>query len=185
MFGADAIERKYGAEPTPEWIDAIDQLSDEQVVNGLRGLVKSGAAHAPTLPQFVAECRNAREWTKPPSFAALEDKREWGWDIAGNNHLMAHILREGKDGVYFTREQTEILVAYKNAWVEDCKAEAHPKLGIPVARQREMWDDCMARAREAGATGWTPKYAYPKSLDEVRAVRMADGICRDTFGEVA
>lgn len=99
-FGADAVERKFGPTPPPEWVAMIGRLKDHELERGMRRLVYSGAAAPPSLPQFVRLCRtvgDAPDVDDGPRVPALPTKpADWQgdrWDIAANRHLLAYIVR--------------------------------------------------------------------------------------------
>jgi hypothetical protein len=46
--------REYGDHPTDTWVAAIQRMTDEEVRGALTALAQGGAAHPPTLPEFVA-----------------------------------------------------------------------------------------------------------------------------------
>lgn len=76
LFGADAVRRKFGDSPPPEWVSVIASLDDFQLQRGMRRLVYSGKAHVPTLPEFVKLCRTVGiedEGPSEPAGPALED----------------------------------------------------------------------------------------------------------------
>jgi hypothetical protein len=57
MFGADSLERKFGATPPDDWRKMIDRLQEHELSRGLRRLAGSGRGHVPTLPEFLRMCR--------------------------------------------------------------------------------------------------------------------------------
>ncbi len=90
------------------------------------------------------------------------------WTIAANQHLLAHLIknlaaakrmfpdsiprssRHPKDGRLVdwgpvTERNTQKLVAFKNAWAEDMRADDKGS-GVPIEAQQQAWADCMARA---------------------------------------
>jgi len=152
LFGS-ALLSKFGDEPPPEWAAQIALLTDAQLRNGLDALLKAGRAHPPSLPEFLASCRNAREYADDFELSgALPAPKADRWTIEANHHLLAHVLREGTRRNYFDREQTLVLVKLKDAWADDCRADAIDGV-FDVALQRQYWDDCMQRARDMGAVG--------------------------------
>jgi hypothetical protein len=159
MFGADALNRKFGRQPPMEWGSALSYLSENQLRHGLDVLLRSGAEHMPSLPSFLASCRQAREWSGADADgvtlpAPIEDK----WETAANNHLMAHVMLAAKGKSYFDPVQTRLLVEAKHAWADDMRAEDTGD-GVPVDVQRAAWDDCIARAAARGAVGRCPPRA--------------------------
>src|SRR3954468_12717023 len=77
MFGADAVERKFGREIPAEWTAMCSRLNEFQIHRGIRQLAYSGKAHVPSLPEFVKLCRDAEHDIKPPTpHAALTQETE-------------------------------------------------------------------------------------------------------------
>jgi hypothetical protein len=74
------------------------------------------------------------------------------WAREANMHLQAFVLREGKEHRFFDAQQTHVIVSFKNSWAEDMRV-ADDSRGVPIEVQMKAWEDCMARAREAGAIG--------------------------------
>ena len=142
--------RRFGKAPPEEWGSALAQLIDAQLRYGLEQLVKSGRALPPSLPEFLALCRTAREWVNPVPAPSLEDQRFDKWDMEANQHMLAEVLREAHLRRYFTEAATRILLEWKHAWARDCR-DADTGEGVPVEAQRLWWADCLHRAREAGA----------------------------------
>jgi hypothetical protein len=56
LFGARWLET-YGDEPSPLWTNQIERLDDAQLKQGISTVLKSGAQHPPSLPEFLAHCR--------------------------------------------------------------------------------------------------------------------------------
>lgn len=79
MFGK-AFFREHSEKPTPLWIQAINRLTDRQIVNGLANLGNDGLAFPPNCSQFVAACKRVDQPTAPywNGTTAIEDKREPG-----------------------------------------------------------------------------------------------------------
>jgi hypothetical protein len=150
LFGADALKRKFGAEPPPEWEAALSDLSDAQLHNGFRRVVKGGSAHVPSLPEFLAACRDSREFAAP-LFAddqRIEDQRFDQWGIAANKHLLAQIMRRvlARSGGY-NEVETRKLVAAKNQWAQDMRETAeHGQVDIET--QKGMWEYRVSHALE-------------------------------------
>ena len=124
-----------------EWTSSLAYLSDDQLQHGMRRLVDGGSEHLPSLPQFLAFCRSAREY-EPDHTRKLPAPDMGAWAITANHHFMAYLWAHPKG---WTETDTRIFVAYKNAWAEDCEAMGNE---IPIAKQQEMWRDCMARAEQ-------------------------------------
>lgn len=96
MFGADALERKFGKSPPPEWNVMLSRLKEFEIDRGVRRLAYSGKSHVPSLPEFTKLCRmvadddvdeGPRKLALPNPDAFVGD----GWDIAGNMRLLKHI----------------------------------------------------------------------------------------------
>jgi hypothetical protein len=163
LFGADAIKRKFGSTPPREWESALSYLTDAQIRHGMDTLVKSGAEHIPSLPQFIASCRTAREWADDDGeIKKLESKFD-KWGMAANRHLLAYAMKHPKrlapDSTFdpvthqavpgpLTAKHTSVFVQFKNAWADDMRADDRGE-GLPVEQQQEAWCDCMARAELA------------------------------------
>jgi hypothetical protein len=152
LFGAEALKRKFGTRPPAEWDGALRSLSDAQIANGVDRLLNSGSEHIPSLPQFLALCRQAREFEDRSGYERLPAKRYDKWDMAGNRHLLAYVLKAGfTEKRRFDEAKTRTLVAYKNAWVEDMRSAETGEEGMPVEAQKAAWEDCMQRAAVAMA----------------------------------
>jgi hypothetical protein len=80
------------------------------------------------------------------------------WEVAGNLHLFAHIMRtvprrpyrlgwrpECEDSPEY-RANVRQLVAAKDAWVNDMVDLAQNDGEVPVAMQRTIWKDYIDRA---------------------------------------
>lgn len=99
MFGGDAVERKFGSKPPPEWVGMLARLNDQQIDRGIRRLAYSGKPHMPTLPEFTKLCRSIGgdefdEGDRPQRALPKPDAVEWNkWDMAANRHLLAHFIR--------------------------------------------------------------------------------------------
>lgn len=50
------VAENYGRDIPKSWSDAIEDLTDEQVIYGLRKVVRDTPIHPPSLGQFVAAC---------------------------------------------------------------------------------------------------------------------------------
>lgn len=103
MFGADALDRKFGAKPPPEWIGMLARLDDRQVDRGIRRLAYSGKPHIPSLPEFTKLCRSVggddfdegeRAQVRLPS--PQSSWRGDAWDSVANTFLLGHIAKRMK-----------------------------------------------------------------------------------------
>lgn len=77
------------------------------------------------------------------------------WDIAGNSHFLAYVLRKMSVKRCFSADETRILVRYKNAWAQDMR-EVSVNGMVAVEVQKASWKDFiegaeteMSRARAA------------------------------------
>lgn len=53
-YGADALERKFGLTPPPEWCDVLERLDREKLAVVLANCKQKYPAWMPTLPEFEA-----------------------------------------------------------------------------------------------------------------------------------
>lgn len=96
MFGADALERKFGKTPPPEWNVMLSRLKDFEIDRGVRRLAYSGKPHVPSLPEFTRLCRmladdsvdEGSQRIALPSPSAFSGDQ---WDTASNLRLLKHI----------------------------------------------------------------------------------------------
>lgn len=182
MFGADAVERKYGREIPQEWTAMCSRLNEYQIQRGIRQLAYSGKAHVPSLPEFVKLCRDAEHDVRPAqTHSALTDQSaQMGpWEILGNRRLLKYITtvvsaKPGRYGGPATADgmkpvagealspnadaspefvrNVQTLVAMKNRWVELMLASATAD-GVPLKEQEDCWDACIKQAEEIIANG--------------------------------
>lgn len=78
MFG-NAFYRENGDEPGPLWKNAIDRLTDHEIVNGLANLANDNLRFPANLSMFVSACRRENEqrpWKTQPK--QIEDTRPLG-----------------------------------------------------------------------------------------------------------
>lgn len=177
MFGGDAVERKFGLTPPPEWVAMMGRLTDFEFQRGVRRLAYSGRGGVPSLPEFTKLCRalGDSEIEEGQQRPALPNPTRWSgdrWDITANTHLLAHIARQAELGIHYsvgdppvvhrgkdwkpsrqTQELTAILVAYKNAWAQDMREwDVNPATGEvlipPESEERRTFAECMRRADE-------------------------------------
>src|SRR5580765_4950469 len=96
MFGADALERKFGKTPPPEWQVMLTRLKDYEIDRGVRRLAYSGKPGVPSLPEFTRLCRmladdsvdeGPQRLALPPPSAFAGDQ----WDTSSNLRLLKHI----------------------------------------------------------------------------------------------
>lgn len=140
------MKRKFGVKPPLEWESALAYLTDDQLRHGMESLVKSGGEHVPSLPAFLALCRQAREWSDdpPPAITGpIWDK----WLLAANRHLIAYLMAAALARRVFRDADYQVLLQFKNAWAEDMRAD-DKGAGLEIEAQQAAWRDCMARAEE-------------------------------------
>jgi hypothetical protein len=152
LFGGEALKRKFGMTPPQEWASALSYLTDAQLGHGVEKLMRSGAEHIPSLPQFIAMCKDAREFEADSSLK-LSGPQFDNWAVAGNNHFLAYVLRAMRRKRHLSEDQTREFVKFKNAWAEDMRADDRGS-GVPIEAQKAAWLDCMKRAEQA--TGFAP-----------------------------
>ena len=150
LFGADALERKYGREIPAEWRGIVDRMPAPELERGMRRLVYSGKAHVPTLPEFVKLCKSVGddgEFGGPkqaaPLIAAPNVTDAWG--TQANFHLMAEVYKNPRR---FASPDcgriTAILVRWKNEWARLMR-ESSDEDREPAA-QKSLWRACMSQA---------------------------------------
>lgn len=96
MFGADALERKFGKSPPPEWNVMLSRLKEFEIDRGVRRLAYSGKSHVPSLPEFTKLCRMVADddVDEGPQRLALPNPDAFvgdEWDIESNQRLLKHI----------------------------------------------------------------------------------------------
>jgi len=168
MFGADAVERKFGAKPPAEWYAMLSRLKDFEIDRGLRRLAYSGKSYVPSLPEFTKLCRMVSDDSVdegPQRFTALpsNEAKFDAADIIGNlrflHYVTTRLSQESRAwGAAKTEEQAEctrIAVAYKNAWAQDMREDStiDPNTGemlLPAGEyQHKTFAQAMERAEEA------------------------------------
>jgi hypothetical protein len=154
MFGADALERKFGREIPDEWTAMLSKLNGHQIQRGVRQLAYSGKQHVPSLPEFVKLCRDAEHDIRPPVAHPALAAPEWDrWLLAGNRRLMRYVTTKipADPQRYGHRDEPQFaarintLVAMKNRWVEVMQQSAGPD-GVPPDEQNQCWAECMRTA---------------------------------------
>lgn len=96
MFGADALERKFGKSPPPEWNVMLSRLKEFEIDRGVRRLAYSGKSHVPSLPEFTKLCRMVADddVDEGPQRLALPNPDAFTgdeWDVESNQRLLKHI----------------------------------------------------------------------------------------------
>lgn len=153
LFGADALERKFGREIPTEWRGIIERLPLVELERGMRRLVYSGKSHVPTLPEFVKLCKSVGDDAEfggpknvhalPAPVATVTD----AWGAAANMHLLAYVLKHHelfRGGAHEWR--TPILVRWKNEWAALMR-NGEPSDHEP-AEQKAIWGACMKQAEQ-------------------------------------
>jgi hypothetical protein len=52
------VAEMYGVDMPKPWVDAVDELLDEQIAYGLKSVLRESPIHPPALGQFVQCCEN-------------------------------------------------------------------------------------------------------------------------------
>lgn len=140
-FG-DALLRKFGAEPPPEWVAGLSMLSAAQHERGLRRVVFGWKGGPPSLPDFVRLCRSIGddidEGPKPVALPAPDTFSGDEWDVAANRYLRGHLTlrlyadphRYGRRASSRTMQDASpefvanvaLLVEAKRCWAVDMRA---------------------------------------------------------------
>jgi hypothetical protein len=166
-FG-DGLLRKFGDEPTQEWVEAIAELNDFQIRRGFKRLRYGWKGGVPNLPDFVRFCiaigdsapdEGPSEHIPVPT---IEGPQFDGWDISGNMRFwkyVSHRLMDfhrpwGAPGSTQHTEATRIAVAYKNAWAQDMRESQTVDtatgeiIRLSEDEQARQFADCMKRAED-------------------------------------
>jgi hypothetical protein len=106
LFGQRWVTN-YGQEPSPLWTSAIETLTAKEIKAGIRQLLTRGAAHPPTLPEFIdaATADSSKKPSRfPQPFSPLWNEQR--------KELLAKIAAQSKArGVEFTAEQRKDSIA--------------------------------------------------------------------------
>jgi len=167
MFGADAVERKYGKSIPPEWTSMLSRLKQFEIDRGIRRLLYSGKQYVPALPEFVKLCRaigddNIDEGRpKLPALVAPSASID-RWAVEANTHFLGYITRRlaedprawGMAGSTEQAECTRIAMRYKNAWAEDMREGkgVTPEgefIEYTPEERKSSWDDLIRQAESA------------------------------------
>lgn len=153
MYGAKALEAKFGAVPPDEWRRDIDRLKDYEVDRGITRLKARGEAHIPVLPQFMRLCREVASDADPhqQQQAQQPDGRVFArWVVTANRHLLAHIAGRDVSLNLLTRDPDlmQILIDAKNGWAEQMR-EWERDGELPADHGRELWDEMMRGAEHS------------------------------------
>lgn len=178
MFGADAVERKFGkGEIPPEWVAMCSRLNEYQIQRGIRQLAYSGKAHVPSLPEFVKLCRDAEHDVRPSTVhPALTNHgaQMSPWELLGNRRLLKYITtvvsakpqRYGRPASSAGMKPVEGEPLSPNAdaspeFVRNVQTlvamknrwvelmlAAATEEGVPIVEQDDCWNACMKQAEE-------------------------------------
>lgn len=173
LFGADALERKFGRSIPSEWRGIVDRMSVPELERGMRRLVYSGKPHVPSLPEFVKLCKavgDDGEFGGPKATHALPAPAPAvadAWGAVANNHLLAYTLkhhaqfrggmRMGGQPREWLNHRTAILARWKNEWARLMR-EADDADREPEA-QKSLWAACITQAEDEIAR--TPEAQRP------------------------
>lgn len=156
MYGAKALEAKFGATPPDTWRIAIDRLKDFELERGIRRMVYGGKPHLPSLPEFMRMCRevggddfaSADHKPLPPS-RQIEQQPMARWEREASEHLLGYITRKARERVYFTDPQVvQKLVDAKRYWAEDMR-ERDGSGDRPADGGKQIWLEYIGAAEEA------------------------------------
>lgn len=111
MYGARFFE-SFGPKPSDSWKDAVKELRPDQVRGALGKIRNSGAAHPPSLPEFIALAKNVKhqEFTKQAEKPVGDD-----FQLLGNRWLLGYLLKSAP----IPDDVVPWLVELKNRIVED------------------------------------------------------------------
>lgn len=151
LFGADALERKFGREIPTEWRGIVERMPIPELERGMRRLVYSGKAHVPTLPEFVKLCKavgDDQEFGGPKQSGPLLEGPPPvtdNWGAAANTHLLAEVYKNPRRFATPDCDRiTMILVRWKNEWARLMR-DASDEDREPSA-QKALWRACMTQA---------------------------------------
>ncbi len=152
MFGADALERRFGELPPPEWAAMIGRTSDAELERGLKRLAFSGAKFIPSLPEFLRMCREvggdyAGDAPQTTRFLPAPKELSDRWERAANDHLLGHITRQGDKRIYYACERT--LRGEVNLKVSGPTPQSR-ELTKPLLQAKTVWAEMMRDAEKAG-----------------------------------
>jgi hypothetical protein len=155
MYGAKALETKFGATPPDTWRVAIDRLKDFELERGMRRLVYGGKAHIPSLPEFLRMAREvggddhaAADHRPAPQSHQITQQPHPQWLEQANRRLLAYFAKKAARRVYFlTPESVQPFINAKNYWAQDMR-EATATGSMPVDNGKAWWNDYFAAAEK-------------------------------------
>ena len=155
MFGADAVQRKFGDTPPDDWAQFINRLSDYELKRGLRRMVNGGKAFPPSLPEFLKMAHevggdypgdaqyNSKQIAASTDITDLEK-----WHRVAGLKLLGYITRCAGKREYFDEQTTQPLVDAKNLWVEEIY-EHYRNGTMPPDNGKALWAECFRKAELA------------------------------------
>lgn len=155
MYGAKALETKFGATPPDTWRIAVDRLKDFELERGMRRLVYGGKPHIPSLPEFLRMSRevggddfaSADHKPVPPSHQ-IEQAPYPQWLEQANRRLLDYFAKAAARRVYFlTQEAVQPFIDAKNYWAQDMR-EATASGSLPADNGKAWWQDYIAAAEK-------------------------------------
>lgn len=166
VFGAPAVESKYGEKCPAVWRASILSLNDFEFARGCRRLLRFRKG-VPSLPEFLNLCREVGSDedpnTRPPSFrlAPPADHEFDAWDQRANLKLLRHITQPERLGRYggSDAELLRPLLDHKRQWALEMR-EAAADHSLPQNGDDSWWNDRMERAE--------------REVDEIRIRRSRD-----------
>lgn len=124
MFGSRFYE-SFGEKPSEMWIDAVKELRNDQIRGALRRILNAGAAHPPSLPEFIALASNVQPPPPPPAPSKYDKYHAWGQRaLFAYMQLRASPIFAGPDPEWrgVTPDELKRLVEVKNRFVEEMRA---------------------------------------------------------------
>lgn len=105
------IAESYGLDMPKPWVDAVDDLSDEQIAYGLKAVIRESPIHPPALGQFVQCCVNmpVAQRNEGPSIQA---------QLCEYAALHVHDLAGPKDGMTLKEYSRPWTYVYREWWDE-------------------------------------------------------------------
>jgi hypothetical protein len=178
MFGADALERKFGKSPPPEWNAMLLRLKEFEIDRGLRRLAYSGKPHVPSLPEFTKLCRaigdaSIEEGHAKPALPNPGTFAGDGWDIAGNMRLLKHITTVLPKNSKLLGEVLPCVAGPKGQWLSRPSAQQVASTAVLVDHKK-AWTQEMREFvdAETGEIGSPPKAFQDRVWNEVIAAAM-------------
>lgn len=156
MYGAKALETKFGLIPPDTWRIAIDRLKDFEIERGMRRMVYGGKPHIPSLPEFLRMCREvggddfvSADQRPIPRSHQLESSTMQRWEAEGGLHLLGYITRSINGKLFSTDPKVvEKLVEAKRYWAQDMR-ESEESGEIPADGGKAKWDEYIRGAEQS------------------------------------